>query len=201
VIAGIMNRVEIDRWIMTLVAAHRDAALTEFSRALCEAGTNTGVLLLITVAVTATLAARRAWRLGITLAAALVAADLIAHLLKLLIERPRPAGELTLLPTLGGWAMPSTHAAITTALAGTVYLVTNWRSARLRRLAGAGLAAAVIVVAATMVYLGAHWPSDILAGWLIGGTTGAAASVASRRIPARHRVRPEKSAEIQSVSA
>ncbi|MGF6881336.1 acid phosphatase family membrane protein YuiD [Nocardia sp. GAS34] len=66
----------------------------------------------------------------------------------MLIERPRPAGELTLLPTLGGWAMPSTHAAITAALAGTVYLVTDWRSARLPRLAGAGLAAAVIVVAA-----------------------------------------------------
>ena len=102
--------------------------------------------------------------------------------LKDVIARPRPPADLTMLAG-EGFAFPSTHAAFTSAAATAFVAVTAWRSRRARAVVTALLGAAVALVGFSMVYLGSHWVSDVLVGWLIGVPLGAGLGRLLRRRP------------------
>jgi undecaprenyl-diphosphatase len=56
----------------------------------------------------------------------------------------------------------------------------------------------VAFVGACMVYVGAHWVTDVLAGWALGGVIGAVVGWIAR--PDRRRVLgPVKSARVEHV--
>lgn len=167
---------------MGAVAETRQDAVTHAVRAIGDAGIGIEVLGLLALAGVAAVVATRSWRVGAAAAASLLLADLIAHNLKQVIGRPRPSGDLTVWPEIQGWAMPSTHAAATSALAMAVFLAVNWESARTRRTAGAALTAVVVFIGGCMVYLGAHWPTDVLVGWLLGTAVGATVTWAAQRV-------------------
>ena len=120
-----------------------------------------GVLL-----VGAALATRR-FRLALILAVVLAAAPVLGELAKLTVERPRPPDPLT---HTTGYAFPSGHTFNSTVTYG-VMAVVAWRS-RLR--SGLRLVAVVVGIAAPVlaglsrVGLGAHWPTDVIGGWLAG---------------------------------
>lgn len=76
----------------------------------------------------------------------------------------RPASALEAVSQLlsaDGASFPSSHAAILLALALAVY--------RFRPDLGKVLVAGALVVGLARVIAGAHWPSDVLAGWILAG--------------------------------
>lgn len=81
--------------------------------------------------------------------------------------------------------MPSTVAAMTAAVAVTAHSVLPW-PAEHRRWVGGVIAALLVSIGIAMVYLGAHWPTDVPAGWGLGaavaGIVMMVARVASRRV-------------------
>lgn len=89
-----------------------------------------------------------------------------------LVDRPRPSPEMVRvaleLPT-GGF--PSGHVLNLTAIFGfLIYLTIILLSdVRWRALLVALLAVPITTVGVARVYDGAHWPSDVLGGYLIGG--------------------------------
>ena len=149
------------------VAAQRTAALTDVARALTWAGS---AFLLVPLALIVSLGFARAGlhRQALAVALSLGGAMLISDLVKLLVSRPRPPVEH--LQAVTGSSFPSGHA--TQASAFWFSLVFAMRAAgaspKLTRVA-AGLALLIVlVVAASRIYLGVHYPGDVVAGMLLG---------------------------------
>src|SRR6266567_2088759 len=98
--------------------------------------------------------------------------NLLNALVKRLIKRPRPTKELvTVARVINEPSFPSGHVMHYTNFFGLlIYLLaTNWRSGRLRNILIAICTALIVFIGPSRVYLGAHWPSDVMAGYIYGG--------------------------------
>ena len=129
------------------------------------------VLTLVTVVATGYLVAARKYRTSLFLFAASVSGAMLGTSLKQWLGRPRPEivphlVEVTNLSFPSGHAMNSAVIYLTIAL-----ILTRTVAERRVRLYLRGLA---IVMTATIgmsrVALGVHYPTDVLAGWLVGAT-------------------------------
>ena len=98
--------------------------------------------------------------------------NILNAIVKRLIKRPRPDKELvTVVRVLNEPSFPSGHVMHYTNFYGLlIYLLaTNWKPGRLRN-ALIGLCTGMIAtIGPSRIYLGAHWPSDVMAGYLYGG--------------------------------
>ena len=130
---------------------------------------STSVLLLMLVAVLGYLALERRWRELLLVVIAAAGGATISSALKVLIGRPRPAALLPFVHP-DSPSFPSGHA----MLAAVVYLTLGALLALFvprRRVKAFFVTTAMILVflvGITRVYLGVHYPSDVLGGWSAG---------------------------------
>ncbi len=106
------------------------------------------------------------WRqAGLRTLVALLSASVLCHVLKVLIDRPRPDLWSGVLPLPADAAFPSAHSAQAMAVAvALLYLMpSHWRMRF-----GSGLILLAGLVGLSRLYLQVHWPSDVVAGWLLG---------------------------------
>ena len=109
--------------------------------------------------------------------------------LKTLVDRPRP--DYYFVETLpSGLSFPSGHSLLAVIMGGVlIYLVGRWvRPLLLRRAIQTGLVLMVIMMGVSRVYLGAHWPSDVIGAYVFGvmalvGLIGLRNAVATAREP------------------
>lgn len=97
-------------------------------------------------------------------------AALNAWVLKSLFTRARPEIVTRLIDVDASWSLPSGHAANSAAVYGAMALVATviwWRKAQ-RRTIWAITGLLVFLIGLSRVWLGVHWPSDVIAGWLLG---------------------------------
>lgn len=157
----------LDASVSGWVAEHRSGWLVEAARAVTELGWFR-LLLPLTIGAGIVLAVagglRDAWRPAVTL---LIAANANAWI-KDLIGRPRPEGDLWA-AFAPGFGYPSGHSAQSAAawMALAFVLAARWPARR--RLVLGGAVAIVVAVGASRVILGVHSPTDVLAGWALGG--------------------------------
>jgi undecaprenyl-diphosphatase len=126
-------------------------------------------LIFLTAAAAGGLALMRQARSALLLLVAVAGGQLLSHATKSFFVRPRPdlVSHEAYVHTA---SFPSGHSmmAAVTYLTLAVMLARATRSRRLKAYY-VGLAALLTVaVGVSRVYLGVHWPSDVLAGWMIG---------------------------------
>ncbi len=135
----------------------------------------TGPLAFITAAGVLYLLLRRRLRTALFLFAAIAGGQLLSSLLKLGFDRPRP----DLVPhgmQVYTASFPSGHAMMTAVVYLTLAALLARSESRRRIKADLLLLAAsvTLMVGISRVYLGVHWPSDVLGGWMIGSAWAAA---------------------------
>lgn len=158
-------------WLTSVWLAISDVAATE-------------VILLATTVIVGLLIVGNHWRGAAALALSVLTAQAVVQLLKLMVSRPRPEGEGAIVDP-SGFSFPSAHSASAVALYLMLAVIaTGLVRHRLRAAAYVAAGLVVVLVGFSRVYLGAHYPTDVLAGWLLGGAVVLASWRLCSRLPA-----------------
>ncbi len=161
--------VDADRRIVETVTQHREDARTGVARAVTALGSGL-VIVPVALITTVVLLRWRRWRDAAFLAASVTGTALLVWLGKEVIGRTRP-DPLGRLVAAAGPSFPSGHSANAAACYGAIAIIvvvsTRSTPARIAAIAlGVGIP---LAVGSSRVYLGVHWPSDVVSGWLVAG--------------------------------
>ncbi|CAO5161311.1 Membrane-associated phospholipid phosphatase [Frankia sp. AiPs1] len=104
---------------------------------------------------------------GATVLAVTAARPLVEFTFKSLVGRPRP--DIDRLVRGTGYSFPCGHVMAAAALWGMVPLVLSLyvSSRRVWRASAIASVAMIVMIGSTRVYLGVHWPSDVVAGAIL----------------------------------
>jgi undecaprenyl-diphosphatase len=127
------------------------------------------VITLITLGSMGFLALRRKWRSLFLILASIGGGILVSTLLKSLFERPRP--DLSLhLTHVSSLSFPSGHSMLSAVTYFTLAALLS-RTTADRRIKAYFLGSAMLLaflIGLSRMYLGVHYPTDVLAGWCAG---------------------------------
>jgi undecaprenyl-diphosphatase len=155
----------MDRDIVDSVATWRSPGLTNLMKKATFFGSTAWLIGSLAAVVIVTLVSIRSPRWA-AFAAGCMIGGYISTIVKALVERPRP--DLDPLLYLENAAFPSGHALISALAFGAIGLFFV-RVTRLPRVAvWVGTALCAGIVGFTRTYLGVHWPTDVIGGWLLG---------------------------------
>lgn len=125
------------------------------------------VVLIVVLGVTGWSLCRRDRRAAATLVAVSVATEGLILVLKLGFHRVRPV-PWTGVATPESYSFPSGHAMAAAAIYGMVAVVLARLHPRLARPAVLLTPLLILMIGVSRVYLGVHWPTDVLAGFAAG---------------------------------
>ena len=152
----------VDADVLTWLAAHRTPGMTTLMLAVTALSGPSATSVYAAVVVAVCLV-RRQRRLAVAVVFVAYGGMILNVALKHLVHRPRPEAAHAL-QTLETYSFPSGHAAAVTVFGALLVMLLSATSSRTR----AGVIVAVvlwIVLAGTSrMYLGAHYPSDVVAG-------------------------------------
>lgn len=145
---------------------HRPAAASALARALTETGTGAiPYALLLLAGLYAGRTTRQRALTAAALLACLGAGQSLRHAAMALIARPRPAtGDWA--THASGWSFPSGHTTTAAMTAGLLIAALYLRELRVPRTAVVLIGLWGAAVGLTRVYLGVHWFTDVIGGWL-----------------------------------
>jgi membrane-associated phospholipid phosphatase len=156
----------LDRAVLDMVLTHRTAGGVDVARVVTNTGTSPALFPLVAVAGIAVRLRTGSWRPGLTALTVAALGVLARFLLSLLVRAPRPAEVFRAVP-VGGFSFPSGHTVTSALVAGALaFLLSRLLPTRWARPAAALLGLWAALVGLSRIYLGVHWLTDVVAGWL-----------------------------------
>nr|WP_288929188.1 phosphatase PAP2 family protein [uncultured Streptococcus sp.] len=159
--------VAFDSPIQTWLRGDFPTALTTFFKLVTSVIDPLGIIIWVSALVLFFL--YKKWKLE----AALLAGNLVLHgilikLIKLVYQRSRPS--ISHLVEEGGYSFPSGHAMATAIVVGTLIIIVQQRmqNQQIKRLVQGLLLLFILTIMASRVYLGVHYPTDVIGGTLLG---------------------------------
>jgi undecaprenyl-diphosphatase len=149
-------------------------------------------LTLLTLAAAGFLVAARKWGMALFVVLAIAGGGLAGNLLKWVFVRARP-DLVPHLVSVDSASFPSAHAmnsAVTFLTLGVLLSRTQTK----RRLKAYLMGTAIVltlIVGFSRVYLGVHWPTDVVAGWAVGAAWAILCSLVAARLQRRHAIEVE----------
>ena len=167
--------------------------LVEAARDITALG-SVSVLTILVVAVTLHLLLTGIWRTALLVLVSVVGGTIISSVLKALFDRPRP--DLTGAVEVFTASFPSGHATLSAVVYLTIGVLLAQRETRWppRILYLAGAAFLTGIVGLSRVYLGVHYPTDVIAGWSLGTAWALLCLIAAQLL------RPRDPRPIETVS-
>lgn len=155
----------IDRFVTSFVQATPDIIGSFFA-----ASTHLGdhwVLVAIALAVAAWEFYRKRPVRSLVMALSLLAMPFF-YLIKQTVERSRPASEFVTQHGLHDYSFPSGHAAGSAAIYGMIAILAYSHIKGTWKYVVSSLCVfLIILIGVSRIYIGAHFPTDVLAGWLM----------------------------------
>ncbi|WP_176522947.1 phosphatase PAP2 family protein [Blastococcus aggregatus] len=184
----VATQVWVGRWdavVLHEAAAERLPWLTPIALRFTDLAGTTILPVLVGAAVTVLAAVRRI-RAAAALTVALVGSAVVVFGMKLLVARPRPPVSLMAGPVEQSFSFPSGHTTTATAvlIVGAALIARAAHRPAVRIAAWSAAVAGVAGVAASRVYLGYHWLTDVIAATLLGAAVAAMTLLLLPRRPA-----------------
>lgn len=145
-----------------VIANHRNAFFNTFFKIITYLG-SFYVLALLSILIILIFKRKH---VGIIALISLVICSLVALIIKYIVKRPRPGFMLV---EVSGYSFPSAHAVMTLALFTvlTYYLLKYLKNRTLKVLLTILNVFIILLIGFSRIYLGVHYVSDVLAGYLI----------------------------------
>ena len=106
---------------------------------------------------------------GIPVSAGAIFVTVLNKLIKAAVQRPRPDDVIHLIRE-GGFSFPSGHSITSMFVFGLLICLvrSNVRNTTAANVLTAVLSIPMILIGLSRIYLGVHYPTDVLAGWCLG---------------------------------
>jgi len=173
----------LDGPVQRFFVAEREAWLTPLMRASTDLGNGAVLAGLVLLVGLGWWTRTRSWRPLWLLASAYLGAWALSDTVKDLTRRPRPPAAQAIGHWIG-YAFPSGHATKATAVYGMLAALLAAATSRWARKVALWTAAVLVagLVGLTRLYLGAHWLTDVLGGFALGGAWLFAVLTAARTV-------------------
>jgi len=160
----------LDQPVLDAAVSTRSTTTEEWVTRFTDLGGTIGMPVIAVVLVTVLAVKRRSWLPVVLMGIAAAGSVLITVLGKDLAGRVRPPMSLAVPPLETSPSFPSGHTLNATVVLGVLaYLVMlGRRHLRSKLLVGSVVVVFVVAMGLSRVWLGHHWLTDVIAGWLVG---------------------------------
>ncbi|TDL80841.1 phosphatase PAP2 family protein [Peribacillus frigoritolerans] len=163
-----MELKSFDNPIIQYIHGLRTPLLGQIMAGITSLGSATGIMMGMSIALIVLFINRQWWE-GLFLIVAVSGSSLLNYYLKWMFKRDRPT--FNPLITEDGYSFPSGHSMVSFSFLGILaYLITLMvKKKRLKVLIMASFFFIVFLIGFSRIYLGVHYPSDVIAGFAAGG--------------------------------